>query len=93
MLEMGIVVALGLVVMYARLSWRKRIWINSNPLLMDVLIFVVLNILHWGTFSGLMVAAVGALFCSITISIARKWVGYVESGQYVPGWMNVRNKL
>ena len=93
MIEMGIVVALGLIVAYARLGWRKRIWINSNPLFMDVLIFVGLNILHWGTFSGLMVAAVGALFCSITISVARKWVGYVESGRYVPGWMNVEDKL
>lgn len=93
MLEMGLVVALGLVVMYVRLGWRKRIWINSNPLLMDILIFVILNVLHWGTFSGLMVAAVGALFCSITISIARKWIGYVESGRYVPGWMNVENLL
>lgn len=93
MLEMGIVVALGLIVVYVRLGWRKRIWINSNPLLMDVAVFAFLNILHWGTFSGVMVAAVGALFCSITISLARKWVGYVESGRYVPGWMNVENML
>lgn len=93
MLEMGIVVALGLVMLYARLSWRKRIWINSNPLLMDVAVFIFLNVLHWGTFSGLMVAAVGALFCSFTISAARKLFGYIANGKYVPGWSDVRGHL
>lgn len=88
MLEMGIVVALGLIVLYARMSWRARIWINSHPLLMDILVFIFLNVLHWGTFSGLMVAAVGALFCSMTISLARKWIGYRANGRYVPGWLD-----
>ena len=93
MIEMGIVVALGLVVLYARLGWRKRIWINSNALFMDIAVFAFLTLIHWGTFSGVMVASVGALFCSLTISVARKCVGYVESGVYVPGWMNVGDKL
>lgn len=93
MLEMGFLVALGLIVMYAKLSWRKRVWINSHPLLLDVLVFIALNALHWGTFSGVMVAAIGALFCSLTISAARRVFGYMQSGRYVPGWMNVESKL
>lgn len=93
MLEMGLVVALGLAVMYARLSTKSRVWINSHPLFMDISVFMLLNILHWGTFSGVMVAAVGALFCSITISLARKWIGFVESKQYHPGWVDVRRSL
>lgn len=92
MLEMGLVVALGLAVMYAKLGWRGRLWINSHPLLMDVFVFAFLNAVHWGTFSGVMVAAVGALFCSLTISLMRKWVGYVERGQYVAGWIDLRNR-
>lgn len=93
MLEMGLIVALGLVVMYAKLSWRGRMWINTRPLLMDILVFIFLNLLHWGTFSGLMVAAVGALFCSITISCARKLFGYMKSGSYVAGIFNIEEKL
>lgn len=88
MLEMGIVVGIGLLVVYARLSMAKRIWINSHPLLMDIAVFVLLNILHWGSFAGTMVAATGALFCSIAISVTRRLHGYIDkSGTFVPGWV------
>jgi hypothetical protein len=90
MIEMGLVVALGLIILYARCGWKTRLWINSHPLFMDVAVFAFLNLLHWGTFSGLMVAAVGALFCSLTISAARKWIGYIENGKYVPGFVDLR---
>jgi hypothetical protein len=92
MIEMGFVVALGLAVMYAKLGLRGRLWINSNPLVMDLIVFVGLNWLHWGTFSGIMVAAVGALFCSMFISLTRKWFGHIENGQYVRGWVDLSQR-
>lgn len=93
MLEMGIVVGLGLLVMFAKMSWRWRMRLLSNPLVMDMGIFLILTTIHWGTFSGLMVAAVGALFCSIVLSLGRVLFGHVERGQYIPGVINVRDKL
>jgi hypothetical protein len=93
MLEMGVVVGLGLLTMFWKMSWRNRMRLLSNPLLVDVFIFVALTAVHWGTFSGVMVAAVGALFCSLTLSIGRWLYGYVERGQYKPGVINVGNKL
>ena len=93
MIEMGIVVGLGLIVMLARLSWRSKMMMLSNPLSVDVAVFVLLTAVHWGTFSGLMVAAVGALFCSITLSAARWLFGYVANGAYKPGIFNVGDKL
>lgn len=93
MLEMGFVVALGLLVTLAKLPWRHKLWITSHPLLMDVLVFVALTTIHWGTFSGVMVATVGALFCSITISAARRVIGYIENGKYVRGWRDVSDHL
>lgn len=93
MLEMGIVVGLGLLVTLVKLNWKWRMKILSNPLAMDIVVFVLLCFLHWGTYSGVMVATVGALFCSIVLSIARKCVGYIEEGRYVPGIWNVENKL
>lgn len=92
MIEMGLVVALGLIVLYAKVGWKARLWINSHPVLMDVIVFIFLNMLHWGTFSGLMVAAVGALFCSLTISLARRWFGYIENKRYIPGWINLMER-
>lgn len=93
MLEMGIVVGLGLLVMFAKMSWRNRMRLLSNPLTVDVFIFVVLTAIHWGTFSGLMVAAVGALFCSLVLSAGRWLFGYVEGEHYMPGVINVGDRL
>lgn len=93
MLEMGVVVGLGLFVVYARLSARKRLWVNSNAMFVDIAVFILLNILHWGSFAGTMVAATGALFCSLAISVTRRWHGYIENGKYVRGWSDLSGEL
>lgn len=90
---MGIVVALGLLVVYSRLSARGKVWINSHALFMDVAVFVLLNWLHWGSFAGTMVAATGALFCSMAIGVTRRWHGYMEAGRYVRGWIDLGERL
>ena len=92
MIEMGFVVFIGLAIMYSRLGLRARLWINSHPLTMDVMTLVILSAIHWGTFSGLMVAAVGALFCSLFVTLMRKWFGFIEAGQYVRGWIDLGAK-
>lgn len=93
MLSTGLVVALGLLVVMAKLDWRKRMWMLSHPLTMDVSVFIFLTVIHWGTFSGVMAATVGALFTSITMS-AGKWLfGSVKDNRYTPGMFNVLDKL
>lgn len=39
----------------------------SSPLFVDALIFISLMTHHWGSFSGVMVASVGAMTCSLTL--------------------------
>lgn len=92
-IESGLIVALGLIFTFFKLSWRLRLLMLGKPLLLDVLVFVGLNILHMGTFSGVMVAATGALVCSALISLGRKAVGYIERGQYFPGHINVHHRI
>jgi hypothetical protein len=93
MIEMGLVVALGLLVMLAKLPWKWKLRLVSNPVLVDLCVFCILTFLHWGTFSGVMVATVGALFCSIVLSIARKVVGYIDGNTYRAGWIDVSTRL
>lgn len=93
MIEMGIVVALGLLVTLAKLPWRSKMWVISHPLSMDVAVFIFLTAIHWGSFSGVMIATVGALFTSITLSLARWLYGHVEGNKYFPGVFNVVEKL
>lgn len=93
MLEMGIVVGLGLLVMFWKMNWKWRMRLLSNPLVVDVFIFIALTTVHWGTFSGVMVAAVGALFCSLVLSLGRWVFGHIEVGRYTPGVINVGDRL
>jgi len=92
-IESGVIVALGLVFTFFKLSWKNRLTMLGKPLAMDLIVFVLLTTLHWGTFSGVMVATTGALICSALISLGRKLVGYIEKGQYFPGYSNVFNRI
>lgn len=93
MLGMGLVVALGLLFLLAKLPWNWKITITSHPVAVDLMVFILLTALHWGTYSGVMVATIGAMFCSITLSVARRVIGYVKNGRYVRGMFDVSNKL
>lgn len=93
MIEMGIVVGIGLLVTLVKASWHWRMHMLSNPLFMDALIFISLLMIHWGTFSGVMVATVGAMTCSLVLSATRKLYGHVESGVYQPGYFDIGSKL
>lgn len=92
--ESGFIVAGGLALLFAKCDWRTRMWILSNPVLMDCLIFGFLVLLHWGTFSGVMVATMGALICSGLTSAGRYVYGYVDQhNNYVPGIRDISEAL
>lgn len=93
MLEMGILVALGLLVTLAKMPWRWKLIVVSAPLIVDALVFSFLILIHWGTFSGVMVATIGAFFCSLTLSAARWLIGHNVNGKYIPGKFNIAHKV
>ena len=93
MLEMGLIVGLSLIVFFIRASWSIRMWMLSHPLVMDLAVFILLTALHWGTFSGVMVATIGALTCSVALSIGRKAFGYRVGTMYYPGMFNIAKEL
>lgn len=76
MIAAGVFVALGLAFLWFKLSWKARLWMNSHPVLIDVVVFSGLTAIHWGTFTGVMAATIGALACSAMLSAARWAVGY-----------------
>lgn len=92
-IESGVIVALGLILLFFKLSWKSRLKMLGFPLAMDLIVFIGLNWIHAGTFSGVMVASVGALVCSALISIGRKAVGYISKGLYYRGQINVIDRI
>ncbi len=93
MISMGLFVAAGLLVTLCKLSWKWRMRILSNPVFMDVAIFAFLCMTHWGTFSGVMVATIGALACSCVLSLGRWMFGYRVNGQYIAGRFDIGGSL
>lgn len=93
MIESGIIVCMGLVMWFIKTKWSTRMWILSHGLFIDIVVFVTLTALHWGTYTGVMAATVGALMCSILISLGRKVWGYNEKGKYIRGMYDVSHKL
>lgn len=93
MLESGFIIALGLSFMFMKMGWRSRMRMLSHPLALDIAVFTLVTFLHWGTYSGVMAAAVAALLTSVLITLARKVWGYYEKGKYVRGMYDISGKL
>lgn len=83
-LILGGMVALGLLLTFWKCSWRARIWMLSHPVKVDLLLSVLLFILHGGTLTGGMAAAIAALFCSIVLGALRWLFGYMDSVRIRP---------
>lgn len=92
-IESGTIVFLGLLFTFLKLDWKKRMWVLSHPLAMDLGITVSMYMIHAGTFSGLMAAATGAMICSAMLSLGRWLFGHVEGQLYFPGQLDVSQKL
>jgi hypothetical protein len=93
MFESGAVICLGIIVWWARCSWKTRISILSHSLAVDLIVFTGLTIIHWGTFSGVMAATVGALMISLVLTIGRKCFGYNDKGKYMRGMWDISHLM
>lgn len=93
MIEMGLIVCLGLMFWFIKCGWKTRMWILSHALFIDIMVFIMLTIIHWGTYSGVMVATIGALMTSILLTIGRKLFGHMIKGDYVRGMFDISENL
>ena len=84
-IESGVIIFLGFLLLAWKLPKKTVLWALGRPLLIDITGSVLAYVLHWGTFSGLMAAAVAGLMLSTCTSIARWAVGYIEGNVYHPG--------
>ena len=91
--EMGIVIGRGLRTTLVKMNWKGSMRMLSSPLFVDAFILVTLVLIHWGTYSGVMVATVGAMTGSLTLSAVRARYGHVEAGDYLPGYFHISSKL
>lgn len=94
-IESGVIIFLGMLLLALKLKPRTSLTLLGHPLALDLGVSTLAFIMHYGTFSGVMAAAVAGLMCSGFTSFARYAFGYIKDGKYYRGkiWPIDPNKL
>jgi nucleoside permease NupC len=90
MLMTGVMVFMGVALILAKLPRRLMLRALNHPVALDLTVSVLVLIIHWGTFSGVMAATVAGLLTSMATSAARRLFGYIHNKQYVPGVLHIK---
>ncbi len=88
MITSGFIITLGFVFIFLKLSLELQLKILGRPVLTDVIVSVAAYLIHWGTFSGVMAAAVAGMLVSIFTKFGRAYWGYIDHLGFHPGWSN-----
>ena len=84
-IESGVIIFLGMLLLGLKLKTRTSLTLLGYPLALDLSVSGLAFIMHYGTFSGVMAAAVAGLMCSGFTTVARYAFGYIKNGKYHPG--------
>lgn len=85
----GFIIFVGMAFIFIKLPRRRALWLLGHHMWLDVSVTVLAFLMHFGTFSGVMSAAVAGLMCSIFTTSARWLFGYIKAGHYQPGIFHV----
>ena len=85
MFTTGAAIFLGLVFIFIKLPRRTMLrWLRYD-ILLDLAITLIVLVVHFGTFSGVMAATFAGLLTSVGTSLAKRIFGYIQGDQYFPG--------
>ena len=84
-IESGVIIFLGMLLLGLKLKTRTSLTLLGYPLALDLSVSGLAFIMHYGTFSGVMAAAVAGLMCSGFTTVARYAFGYIKNGEYYHG--------
>ncbi len=73
MLMTGITVFLGVALIFAKLPRRTMLRALKHDLSIDLMVTLIVLLIHWGTFSGVMAATVAGLLTSLALPITHKF--------------------
>ena len=85
MLLTGLTIFLGVALILAKLPRRLMLQILHFDLLLDFVVSLLVLLIHFGTFSGVMAATVAGLLTSVATSTAKRLFGYIKGDYYYPG--------
>lgn len=85
LLGMSLATAIGFVILLLSAPRLIVLRLLGVPFILDAAGTVFMFWMHWGTFSGVMVATFAAGMWSLTVRFARWWIGYIEGNRYYFG--------
>ena len=85
MLTTGFMIFLGVSLILAKLPRRTMLRVLKHDLMLDVAVSLLVLLIHWGTFSGVMAATVAGLMTSLATSAAKRSIGHIDGEFYHPG--------
>jgi len=85
MLATGFLIFTGVALILAKLPRRTMLRVLKHDLLLDIAVSLIVLMIHFGTFSGVMAATVAGLLTSMATSALKKLVGFVDGDKYWPG--------
>ncbi len=91
-IESGIIIFFGLLFLFIKLPRITALKLLGNHLWLDVGVTVIAFMMHYGTFSGVMAAAVAGLMCSGFTTAGRWLFGYISKKKYHPGIIQLNFK-
>jgi|KBSMisStaDraftv2_1062788.scaffolds.fasta_scaffold13316_3 hypothetical protein len=90
MLATGFMIFLSVVLILAKLPRRLMLKALHHDVALDLAVSILVLVIHWGTFSGVMAATVAGLMTSLMTSGAKRLFGYIDGNRYVPGFLNLK---
>jgi hypothetical protein len=75
-IESGVIIFIGFLLLMIKLPNWQLAWLLGHPLKVDLAASVLAYVLHFGTFTGAMAAAVAGLMASAMTTIGRRLIGY-----------------
>ena len=90
MLATGFMIFLSVVLILAKLPRRLMLKALHHDVALDLAVSILVLVIHWGTFSGVMAATVAGLMTSLMTSGAKRLFGYIDGNRYLPGFLNLK---
>lgn len=90
MLATGTAVFLALLLILAKLPRRLLLRLLRYDVVLDVGVTLLVMFIHWGSFDAVMAATVAGLMTSFATTAAKRLLGYIHDGQYVPGVIHLK---
>ena len=82
MIITGFIIFLGTFLILIKLPRRMMLRALKHDLLIDIVVTVLVLIIHFGTFSGVMAATVAGLLTSLATSGMKRLFGYIDGNIY-----------